>query len=89
MRMSGRVLSYSDPHLVSLDSVEYLGNGRVGAFGDGGFTLYDVNFALCPVAAFTPQQASFLGYGGCLCGTSLIATAADGSIYRFDDAFYP
>ena len=30
MRMSGRVVSYSDPHLVALDSVEYLGNGRVG-----------------------------------------------------------
>jgi hypothetical protein len=105
MRMSARVLASSDPHLVKLDSVEYLGilsvwkshhffswhegNGRIGAFGDGGFTLYDANFALRPVAAHTPQRSSFLGWGGSLCGTSLCATAADGTVALFDDILYP
>lgn len=83
----GPVLSTPrDQHLWALDSVEVLPDGRVGAFGDNGFSVYECA-TMQPVAAFDPAltcESSLLGHGGCASSSQLFVTGADGSVFSFD-----
>ncbi len=74
----------SAPQLITLDSVEYMGGGRVAAFGDGGATLFDAA-QMAPIAVFTPPASAFLGHGGCrVPDAKMFVSAADGSVFTFD-----
>jgi hypothetical protein len=87
MRIGSNVTA-SDPHLVEVDSIESLNDDTVMVFGSGGGTVYDLDRkgTIKPLALFNPGDCAFLGHGGCMAtGSLMISTAANGSIFRFDN----